>query len=467
MNEGMKTASGKAGQNTSMQKPANTAVPVSALQDVLWPAIPDNDAARMLALQYQFEQSQWWPLVRLQELQMQQFAQVFRHAVATVPYYRERFAPWAGSAMSWERYRELPVSSRRDIQLAGDDMHSAAPPAAHGPIVTTQSTGSTASPLVTRGTAWTQIMWRALLLREHLWHNRDLRGKLAAIRSNTVDYESPNWGIATSAFVTGPCLVRSLTIDLDEQLRWLVAEDPDYVLGFATNMRALAVRSRELGIRLPRLKEVRTYGEVLQPDARDIVRAAWGVEIVDSYSSEELGYIALQCPQSGHYHIQSESLIVEVLNTEGAPCAPGETGQVVVSTLHNFAMPLLRYSSGDFAEVGDPCACGRGLPVLRRIAGRQRNMILRPDGVRQWPTFPMSAWFDIAPVLQIQLVQDAIDHVEARLVMKRDFSSDEAERLIAALQGCLDYPFRITLRRVDEIPRSAGQKYEDFICMVE
>jgi len=442
-------------------------MPRSSSTGVLWPALPDNDGAQMLALQYQFGQSQWWPPERLQELQLQQFSQLFRHAVATVPFYRERFAPWSGGAMSWQRYRELPVSSRRDIQLAGVDMHSAAPPAAHGPLVTTESTGSTASPLVTRGTAWTQIMWRALLLREHLWHDRDLRGKLAAIRSNTVDYEAPSWGIATSAFVTGPCLVRSLTIDLDEQLRWLVVEDPDYVLGFATNMRALAVRSRELGLRLPRLKQVRTYGEVLQPDARDIVRAAWGVEIVDSYSSEELGYIALQCPQSGNYHVQSESLIVEVLDPGGRPCAPGELGQIVVSTLHNFAMPLLRYASGDFAEVGEICACGRGLPVLRRIAGRQRNMILRPDGVRQWPTFPMSAWFDIAPVLQIQLVQDAIDHVEAKLVMKRDFSGNEAERLIAALQGCLDYPFRITLRRVDVIPRGAGQKYEDFICKLE
>ncbi len=421
----------------------------------------------MLALQYQLEQTQWWPEERLRALQLAQFNQVFRHAVATVPFYRERFASWPSGITSWEQYRELPVSTRREIQLAGDGMHSTAPPPAHGPLVTTQSTGSTASPLVTQGTAWTQIMWRALLLREHVWHDRDLRGKLAAIRSNTVDGEAPNWGIATSAFVTGPSLVRSLSIDLDEQLRWLVAEDPDYVLGFATNMRALAVRSSELGVRLPRLKQVRTYGEVLQPDARDIVREAWGVEIVDSYSSEELGYIALQCPQSEHYHVQSESLIVEVLDSGGRPCAPGELGQIVVSTLQNFAMPLLRYASGDFAEVGEVCACGRSLPVLRRIAGRQRNMILRPDGVRQWPVFPMSAWFDIAPVLQIQLVQDAIDHVEARLVMKRDFSGDEAERLIAALQGCLDYPFRITLRRVDAIARGAGQKYEDFVSLVE
>ena len=441
--------------------------PRSICAGVVWPAFADDASVRILALQYQFEQSQWWPEERLRELQMAQFGQVFHHAVSTVPYYRERFAPWARGDMDWDRFRELPVSSRREIQLAGDAMHSSTPPPGHGPVISTQSSGSTGSPLITRGTAWTQLMWQALLLRDHLWHGRDLGGKLAAIRSKTEDRNFADWGPATAAFVTGPSVVRSLVIDLDQQLRWLEAENPDYLLTFATNLRALAIRGMELGIRLPGLKQARTYGETLQPDTREIVREAWGVEIADSYSSEELGYIALQCPGHEHYHLQAESLIVEVLDAEGRPCRPGEVGQVTVSMLHNFAMPLLRYASGDYAEVGEPCACGRGLPVLKRIAGRQRNMLRRPDGVRYWPSFPIEAWRRAAPVLQLQLVQHALDHIEARLVMSRDFSGDERERLAAALRDCLGYPFRITLNRVDAIPRGAGQKYEDFVTLLE
>lgn len=442
-------------------------VPLSVCSGVAWPALPDDRNAQMLALQYQFEQSQWWPPERLQALQLQQFARVFRHAMATVPYYQGRFAGLMSGELSWEQYRELPVSTRRDVQQAGTDMHSATPPSGHGGVITTQSSGSTGSPLVTRGTAWTQLLWHALLLREHLWHGRDLRGKLAAIRSKTADLSVPDWGPATAAFQTGPSVVRSLSADIDEQLRWLAAEDPDYVLAHATNIQALAARSIELGIVLPRLKEARTYSETLRPGARDIVRRAWGVNIVDSYSSEELGYIALQCPAGGNYHVQSESLIVEVLDESGAPCAPGAIGQVVATTLHNFAMPLIRYASGDFAEVAAPCVCGRGLPALRRIVGRQRNMLVRPDGVRHWPSFPTEVWGGIAPVTQIQLVQDAADHIEVRAVMARDLAGDEGERLIAALQTCLNYPFRITLRRVDAIAPGAGGKYEDFICAVE
>jgi len=442
-------------------------VPRSVCAGVAWPALPDDRSAQMLALQYQFEQSQWWPVERLQDLQLQQFAQVFRHAVTTVPYYRERFAPWAAGIPSWEHYRALPVSTRRDVQQAGTDMHSAVVPPSHGAVITTQSSGSTGSPLVTRGTAWTQLLWHALLLRDHLWHGRNLGGRLAAIRSKTADGRIPDWGLATAAFQTGPSAVRSLSADLDEQVRWLVDENPDYVLSFATNLRALAARSLELGLRPSRLKQARTYGETLQPDARDVVRAAWGVEIADSYSSEELGYIALQCPGHEHYHVQSESLIVEVLDDNGVPCAPGGTGQVVVSTLHNFAMPLLRYASGDYAEVGETCACGRGLPVFARVVGRQRNMLLRPDGTRYWPSFPSEVWADLAPVEQFQVIQRDRRSLELCIAAPRDLTPVENAALCAALRNALGYDYRISLVRLPQIPRPAGGKYEDFICAAE
>lgn len=437
----------------------------SALPGMTWPAIPNDDGARMLALQFQFEQSQWWSLEQLQSHQLQQFGQIFRHAIATVPFYQRRFSHWAASGVgTWEQYRELPVSSRRDIQQAGAAMHSAVVPPAHGALVSTQSSGSTGSPLVTLGTAWTQLMWHALLLRDHLWHGRDLQGKLAAIRTQTTNATFDGWGIATAAFLTGSSVVRRMTDDLDEQVHWLAQENPDYLISLATNVQALAARSQELGVQLQRLKQVRTYGEMLRPESRDIVRAAWSVEIVDSYSSEELGYIALQCPACEHYHVQAESVIVEVLDEAGRPCKPGAIGQIVVSTLHNFAMPLLRYASGDFAEMGNPCACGRGLPVLRRIVGRQRNMLVRPGGGRYWPSFASELWREIAPIEQIQLVQKDRDSIELRIVAPRELTADETRRLFAALENSLGCVYRITLVRLAEIPRSAGGKYEDFIC---
>src|SRR5262249_44931895 len=143
--------------------------------------------------------------------------------------------------------------------------------------------------------------------------------------------EFPTWGAPVDLiYRTGPSAVLDISTDIDEQIRWLRERDPDYLVAFATNVHRLAGRCLELGVRFGKLREARTYGEMLRPDTREIVRTAWGVEVVDCYSSEELGYIALQCPGREHYHVQAENLLVEVLRDDGTPCAAGETGRMVV-----------------------------------------------------------------------------------------------------------------------------------------
>jgi phenylacetate-CoA ligase len=113
-----------------------------------------------------------------------------------------------------------------------------------------------------------------------------------------------------------------------------------------------------------------SVGEPVTAALRDIVRQAWDVPLKDSYSCEEAGYLAMQCPEQEVLHVQSENLLLEVVGNDGRPCVPGEAGRVLVTSLHNFATPLIRYELGDLAEVGAPCACGRGLPVIARVLGR-------------------------------------------------------------------------------------------------
>jgi phenylacetate-CoA ligase len=129
-------------------------------------------------------------------------------------------------------------------------------------------------------------------------------------------------------------------------------------------------------------------------------------------------------------------------------------------------MPLIRYDIGDYAEVGTPCPCGRGLPVLERILGRRRNMVKLPDGTRHWPYFSLSKWGFALPVRQLQMVQHALDHIEVRLVCTRPLQPQETDLLIDAIREGFGYPFRITVTPVAFIARSANFKYEDFVCLV-
>jgi phenylacetate-CoA ligase len=197
-----------------------------------------------------------------------------------------------------------------------------------------------------------------------------------------------------------------------------------------------------------------------------VIREAWNVPLVDVYTAEEVGYIALQCPECEHFHVQSENLIFEILDESGEPCQPGEIGRVVLTTLHNFAMPLVRYDIGDYAEAGAPCACGRGLPVITRILGRQRNLLTLPNGRRHWPSFPSEKWSHAGPIRQLQLVQQSLDHIEVRVVAERVLNEGEKVKLVSALQNCLGHPFNMSVRELADIPRAASHKFEDFISEV-
>ena len=177
--------------------------------------------------------------------------------------------------------------------------------------------------------------------------------------------------------------------------------------------------------------------------------------------------IADQCPEHEHYHVQAETVLVEVVDASGRPCTPGEVGRVLVTPLFNYAMPLLRYELGDYAEVGPRCACRRGLPVLTRILGRERNALLvAPTGERYWPTFGSRQFAEIAPVIQHQFAQKDVDWIEARLVTERRLTPEEEARLRAHILGRLPGSFRITFAYPGDIPRNAGGKFENFVSEI-
>jgi phenylacetate-CoA ligase len=436
---------------------------------IAWPAIPDYGRAAVLALLHQIEQSQWLPAERVLAGQLAQLAALVRHAAETVPFYRES---WAGRhdaspPDSYEAFARLPFLSRAALQANYESLKSRNTPQAHGQVSEVLSTGSTGMPVRVLTTDVMRLFWNALALRDHLWHRRKLDRTLAVVRGGVVASEAANWGPATDGLVvTGRTLSLGLDADVDTQLEWLGRHDPAYLLTYPSNLAQLARTSLRRGLRLPGLIEARTLSEALEPGLRDLCKEAWGVPLVDLYSAREVGYIALQCPEHEHYHVQSESLLVEILNDAGRPCAPGEVGRVVITDLHNFATPLIRYDIGDYAEVGEACSCGRSLPVLKRIVGRIRNMLVTAGGKRYWPTFGQRTFAKIAPVLQHQFVQKTVDLVEARLVVPGALTTEQEQRLQAHIASNLPSGIRVVVVRVDSIPRGAGGKFEDFVCEV-
>ena len=436
---------------------------------IVWPAFPAAEPAAALGLLFQMESAQWLPPERIRENQLLQAEKLLQHAYATVPYYRERWreAYDPSHPLTAERFTAIPILARQDLQDHFDALKTSALPAGHGGIGEVHSSGSTGTSVRVLKTQVDSFLWNVLTLRDHLWHQRDVQGKLVAIRHGIPEGEFDDWGPATRGIVaTGRSAVLGVRADVRAQLRWLEQQQPTYLTTYPSNAAELARISLEEGIRFPSLREVRTVGELLASDVRELCRTAWEVPTTDIYSSEETGYLALQCPQNEHYHVQCESVLLEILDNQGAPCPPGQVGRVVVTVLHNFAMPLVRYDLGDFAEVGWPCPCGRGLPVLSRVIGRVRNMLVTASGERYWPAFGARSFDKIAPIRQHQFVQKTFDLIEARLVAAAPLTSEQENALRHHMESRLPPGIRVSIVYRDQIPRSAGGKFEDFISEV-
>ena len=449
----------------------------SSVEGVVWPTIPPKVGSQLLALLWQLQQSEWLPPEQVVRQQYEQASRLANHAAQTVPFYRDRLAAAGiplGRRLAPEQWRQIPLLTREDIQSQGEALAGNPYPDSHGNRAAVSTSGSTGKPVTVVSTAVAQLFWSAATLRDHVWHGRDLSQKFAAIRKikghNTRERRAENvasWGRPLSdAFVTGPGRLLSINTAIEEQLKWLQEEQPAYLLSYPSNLQALIDCCRQTGERVPGLRQIRTMAEIVSPELRVQCREVLGVEIADMYSSQECGYFALQCPGYDHYLVQAESVLLEVLDGDGAPCRPGQTGRVVVTPLVNFAMPLLRYEIGDFATVGGPSPCGRGLPVLERILGRVRNMLVMPNGQRIWPAFGTKNLMKVAPIRQFQFVQQDRHTVEARLVLWRPAAEGEERQLREHIRGSLPEGIDVVLRYVDDIPRSEGGKFEDFVCNV-
>lgn len=454
-------------------------LPRSSVPGFEFPALPAPQASLLMAVEAQLERSQWWSAGRMREQQLRQAAQLVAHAVEHSPWY-QRVLSEAGvdaAGLDEAAWSRIPRLGRSTVQSDTVELRARTTPPEHGKVFEVAATsGSLGRPVRIYKTSASQIVWHALTLCDFSWHGWDARGTLAVIRvlegrdgkplTPGTSLRAPSWGPSFHGlYDTGPSVALPIDTDVAEQLDWLERERPDYLLTYPNNLASLLDACARAGRTPPRLRGVRTVAEALDPMLRSRCNEAFGCELIDSYSCGEAGYLALQCPQGGRYHVMSEGVLVEVLDDDGRVCAPGEVGQVVVTPLHNFATPLLRYVIGDLAEVGETCECGRGLPVLARVVGRTRSVFVLPDGRRIYPRNIGQSVVSLAPaVRQVQLVQHTLSEVEVRIA-PRALSPDEEAAIRRLVQDHFDYPFEVRFSVLDELPRGRGGKFEDFVSL--
>jgi phenylacetate-CoA ligase len=371
-------------------------------------------------------------------------------AAARVPFYRERL----GGDPSPDDLARLPVLRREDLRALFQSVRDAHP--APGRLRPVRSSGTTGAPVELlfdgphqRG----RFAARMRYLAENGWQPQHRMAWLIGLLPG-----SPDGDLSRRRFLLGARFA-SHTDEPEAQAELLERTEPRWIYTMPSNLdavlRALAVR----GTRLRSLRGVFTGGEMLEDGLRRSVREQLGVPVFDNYGTTE-AFLAWEC-ERGSYHVNAEHVCLEVVDRDGRPVGPGETGRVLFTTLENRLMPLVRYEIGDYATAGGagPCACGRTLPRIAGIAGRSINLFPLADGRLLSPWRLLEPLREIPRVERTQIVQHAVDRYTVRYVAGVVASADVIERLRGELVRELGVGAEIAFSQVDAIPRTGRGKY--------
>ncbi len=213
-----------------------------------------------------------------------------------------------------------------------------------------------------------------------------------------------------------------------------------------------------------------TFGAAVEPALRERARRILGASIRDRYSCEEIGPIALQCPHDTSddpgYHVCVSNAIVEVVDNVGQPCADGQTGRVLVTGLHHWASPAIRYDLGDVASLSPRCRCGAQVPTLFNLLGRKRALLRTPSGQSKFVRLGASDWLDVAPVREFRLVQQTRDTILVEIVLDGQLGESRKAGVTAMLQQRVSDEFNWDIRQVSAIDWPPGAKRQDVVCLL-
>ncbi|HSB47681.1 MAG TPA: hypothetical protein VLD37_06725 [Candidatus Bilamarchaeum sp.] len=236
----------------------------------------------------------------------------------------------------------------------------------------------------------------------------------------------------------------------------LAQKRPKMVKGYPSIFTILAKMNRKK----LKFKALLSCGENLTQKTREFIGESFSCPVLDYYGAWEFRAVGWECPEEKKMHLNSSSLKIEIVDDKGKPVKSG-AGNIVVTSLYNKAMPLVRYSLGDRGSWG-ACPCGRGYPVLKSFEGREPVLIRLPSG-KIHPGAHLGV-LDIealyGEIRQFQIVQES----EERFVFRHsggELSEKSRESISKAiLEACLGEEITVEFERVGEIPRGKTGKMQ-------
>jgi phenylacetate-CoA ligase len=412
-----------------------------------------------------------WSKGKLSEYRNSKIRKIVRYAYENVPFYHEKFRrsglkPTAVRGV--DDLKKLPVVRRRELQenpskVISDefDINSLKK------ISTTGSTGCPMSAYITNGE---DAFRKAKLLRANTVCGQRPRDKWVIITAP--QHQAHKYRLQEFLGIYNPIPI-SVFDTADAQISAIEKIKPDVLDGYSSSIALLAKEVDKKGVRTISPRIIVGGAELIDNSERQLVEEVFKAPFYDEYACVELERLAWQCREKKGYHIDADSVVMEFLDETGEEVAPGESGEIVCTSLFNYAMPFVRYAVGDVGRASreDGCPCGIEFPQMKVVEGRKDSVVLFPGGKVLSPLAIgdcMTIFAYIDHIRQYRMIQKRVDYVEF-LVERRD--SDVREdvieaELLAHLRRTLNIPesdVAIEIEFVDEIPVDATGKLRKVI----
>ncbi len=417
--------------------------------------------------------SQFWSSDDLLTSQFDRLKKLLIHAYENTNYYKDCFDEFAFSPYSFkfgDGLSNIPLLSKNIIR---DNLDR---------IVAKNIDKSNLHSAETGGTTGVKMEFyrdnaclsqkEAALYRFDQWTGWDLGEHMGIVWTAQQDYIG-HWTLKskiknelTFKQVVFPAAI--ITEELIENyIRLLISKRPTMIRAFVSPLYEVAKYIRDKGIETIRLKGITTTGEPLYAHQRKAISEAFQCDVFDSYRSRETGPLAQECEYHNGMHINAESLFIEIVPPTEKGSLEDGLGEIVVTDLLNYGMPLIRYKMGDVGMLSsESCACGRGLPILKKISGRTADLLYTPEGKRITAGSLVLYLVDEAPGLlgQVQLIQDRLDHLTIKMTKDPSPSQEILDYQKSTVKRLFGNKMHLSFKLVDKIPSEKSGKYRFTIC---
>lgn len=422
----------------------------------------------------ELESSQWFSRDEVEQLQMRKLKELLILAVAHCPWHAARIEE-AGleldenaPPLTLEDLSRLPTMSKHDaIKHDADLVWSNVP----GGAFKYNTGGSSGQPLIFYFGRWRQASDAAGRIRARRWWGIDVGDREVYLWGAPVELNKTDRikhlrdrmmnQLVLNAFEMSPA-------NMDDYIDAIRRYQPKCIYGYASSIALLAAhaRGRSRDLRLPTLRVVCTTGEPLYDHQRELIQEVFGTPVANEFGSRDIGFTAHETPER-QMLLMSESIILEVLDQDGLPVAPGEVGEAVMTGLCSQAQPFIRYRTGDKVRLTDEaCKAGRGLHVIGEVMGRTTDFIVRADGTIMHALAVIYVVRAVGGVEEFKLIQHAVNRVEIQVVTNPRWTPASATEIEHGIKLRLGDKVRVELCLLDAIPAEASGKHRYVVSHV-